>query len=194
MKKIFLSCVLALSFLIGHTSSAADKKSDSTQKHALFHVGIGFGMDYGGLGLKVEYLPVKYIGVFGGVGYNFFRPAISGGVLLRPLPDAKIQPIALAMYGYNGGINIAHQGNNLALYDLEDVSKNYYGFSTGIAGELKMGRNENRLYLAVLYPFRSKEFRDNYDKVKASPVVDLKSDLLPVTFSLGFTFPIRSGR
>lgn len=111
--------------------------------------------------------------------------------MLRPLPDAKIQPVAVAMYGYNGSIKISGNHQVLSAHGLDKVSKTYYGFTSGIGGELKVGRKDSRLYAAVLYPFRSKEFRDNYDLVKNSSVVDLNGDLLPVTFSIGFNWVVR---
>ncbi len=181
MKKV---CLLFMSLCILHTAFAQSSKKTTLP----IHIGLGFGMDYGGMGFKVEYLPVKYLGIFGGLGYNFYSLGINGGLAFRPLPDVKLQPLVIAMYGYNGAIKISGSTTTLALNGLDDVSKTYYGFTTGVGGELKVGRKDNRLYLAVLYPFRSQTFRDNYDKVKNSPVIDTKGELLPITISIGFNW------
>ncbi len=154
------------------------------------HIGLGFGMEYGGMGPRVEYLPFKYVGLFAGAGYNFQSLGFNAGIALRPLPDAKIQPIAMGMYGYNGVIKIDGNNSALAYFGLDGISKTYYGPSVGLGGELKVGKHENRLYAAVWRPFRSKEFEDNYDKMKASPYVTQKNEVLPVTFSIGFNWAL----
>jgi hypothetical protein len=179
-----LAAVLLTQAIRARAQSAASEPLPESK----VHIGLGIGMDFGGMGIKVEYLPIKYVGVFGGLGYNFYAFGFNGGVHLRPLPDKKIQPLVLAMYGYNGVINIEGSNNQLAAAGLEGVNKTYYGFTTGLAGELKVGRKGNRLYLGVLYPFRNETFRQNYDKVLNSNRVTVKQELLPVTFSFGFNW------
>lgn len=150
-------------------------------------IGPGVGMDYGGLGFKIEYLPVKYLGVLGALGYNFKDLGLNAGLQFRPLPDKFIQPLVLFMYGYNGVINIDGSEQQMTAMGLEGVNGTYYGFTTGIGGELRVGKaRKNRLYLGLLYPFRTKTFRDNYQKVTEHPQVSLSNKLLPVTFSFGF--------
>ncbi len=171
--------------------SFAQKTNEVTNEYrSKLHLGLGFGMDYGGMGIKVEYLPIKYLGVFGSLGYNFRELGVNGGVQFRPLPDARIQPLVMAMYGYNGVINIKGDQQYLDRAGLGDVNKSYYGPSVGVGGELKVGKKDNRLYLGIWLPFRSKEFTDNYDLVKESPYVEMSNELLPVTFSIGFNWAI----
>ncbi len=154
------------------------------------HIGLGVGMEYGGIGPRVEFLPVKYVGLFAGAGYNFQSLGANVGIALRPLPDCKIQPIAMAMYGYNGVIKIDGNTQTLAFIGLDGVSKTYYGFSAGLGGEWKVGSRGNRLYAAVWRPFRSEEFETNYDKVQDSPYITNKGKVLPVTFSFGFNWAL----
>ena len=184
MKKTFLT--FASSLLI--VTAQAQSKGYNAEYVSKVHVGLGFGMDYGGLGLKAEYLPIKYVGVFAGLGFNFSDIGINGGVHLRPLPDKKIQPMAMFMYGYNGVIKIEGNNNQLQAVGLDGISKTYYGPSVGLGGELKVGKKDNRLYLGIWYPFRSKEFQDNYDKMMASHYLEVKNELLPITFSFGFNW------
>jgi hypothetical protein len=185
MKKVIITTVFTMlvfaSFAQREERLQEREETSAVPYESKLHLGIGAGLDYGGLGAKVEYLPVKYLGVFGGVGYNFLSLGINAGIQGRPLPDAKVQPIALLMYGYNGVINIKGYGG---------TTKTYYGLSAGLGGELKVGRRHNRLYIAVLYPFRSKEFKDDYDEIKRAPYIKLQSELLPVTFSFGFNWAL----
>lgn len=174
----------------GRPAMAQQLKGPDIDYVSKVHVGLGFGMEYGGMGPRVEYLPVKYVGIFGGAGYNFQSLGFNAGIALRPLPDAKIQPIAMFMYGYNGVIKIDGNSHSLAFVGLDGISKTYYGPSVGLSGELKVGKHGNRLYAAIWRPFRSKEFEDNYDKMKASPYVTQKNEVLPVTFSIGFNWAL----
>lgn len=40
------------------------------QENNQVYLGLGMGLDYGGVGAKVEYLPIKNVGVFAGLGFN----------------------------------------------------------------------------------------------------------------------------
>lgn len=154
-------------------------------------VGPGVGMDYGGLGFKIEYLAIKYVGIIGGLGYNFRGPGLNAGLQFRPLPDKAIQPLVLVMYGYNGVINIDGADTWMRNMGHEAVNRTYYGFTTGVGGELRVGKaRKNRLYVGILYPFRNKTFRDNYKKVLEHPHITLDNKLLPLTFSFGFNLSI----
>lgn len=189
MKKISLAlCCLLLCY-----ASQAQYRYNAynDEDNSRLHIGIGTGMDYGGIGFKIEYLPTKYLGVFGGVGYNLVGLGVNGGLQFRPLPDKKIQPILMAMYGYNGVLKITgSNNNNLQQYGLDGISKSYYGFSVGIGGELKVGHKGNRLYLGIWLPVRSQEFHDNYDIMRNSPYLTKQTDVLPIAYSIGFNFAL----
>ena len=188
------TCIKVLGLLIGiggtSVTATAQQGRPEGEYVSKIHIGLGFGMEYGGIGPRVEYLPVKYVGIFGGAGYNFQSIGVNAGVALRPLPDCKIQPIAMAMYGYNGVIKIDGNTQTLAFIGLDGVSKTYYGLSVGLGGELKVGKRDNRLYAAIWRPFRSEEFETNYDKVQDSPYITNKGKVLPVTFSIGFNWAL----
>lgn len=143
--------------------------------------GIGLGMDYGGLGFKAEFIPVKYVGIFAGAGYNIARIGVNAGVSVKALPDSRLTPTVIGMYGYNAVIVV--QGD-------ADRTRIYYGPTIGIGGELKVGRRHNKLYAAVLRPFRNKAFDTDYEAVKNDPSIDMKQGINPVTFSFGFNFAL----
>ncbi len=65
-------------------------------------------------------------------------------------------------------------------------SKSYYGISVGAGGEFK-GKDQSKLTLEVLLPFRNSAFREDYDKLK--PLLQTK--ILPVTFSIGLNFALK---
>lgn len=192
MKKVIITTVVTTlafaSFAQRSERIPKSKTANLPPYPSRLHIGLGFGLDYGGIGAKVEYLPVKYMGIFGGAGYNFLNVGFNIGIQGRPMPDAKVQPIALLMYGYNAVINVNGLHTNTVPISTDSYNKAYYGLSSGIGGELRLGRKGNRLYTALLYPFRSEEFKKNYDELKNTPYIKLESEVLPVTFSIGFNW------
>lgn len=157
--------------------------SQSTLNYDYKHMyaGLGLGLDYGGVGLKVEYLPIKYFSAFGAIGYNLQGPGINFGVSYKILPNRKFTPLVQAMFGYNSAIVV----DGLATYN-----QTYYGLSAGIGADLRLGRKGNKLYFGLFYPFRPSEFYDDMDKVKADPRISSIQDALPITFSIGFNWAL----
>jgi len=186
MRKKLILCGMAV-LSLAHSAIAQDRlmreghhdRSENVFKRAYF--GMGLGMDYGGIGVKAEFLPIKYVGIFAGAGYNIVGLGFNAGVSVKALPDAKITPTLIGMYGYNSVI---------AVQNAPDYNKTYYGPTAGIGGELKVGRRDNKLYAALLYPFRNKAFDDDYEKLKADPAISVQQDKLPLTFSIGFNFAL----
>jgi hypothetical protein len=185
MKKITL-LTLSASLALGGTTFAQDKlmrsqKAGPVDEFKKLYLGFGLGLDYGGLGCKVEYLPIKYVGVFGGIGYNFAGIGLNVGASFKALPNCKITPTVIGMYGYNSVIVVNGASSH---------NKIYFGPSAGIGGELKVGRRSNKLYAAILYPFRSEKFDNDYEALKVNPAIKITQDKSPITFSIGFNFSI----
>lgn len=152
---------------------------------ATAYFGPGIGLDYGGLGLKFEYIVVKNLGLFGGAGYNFSGLGVNGGISCKILPDKKSTPMLMAMYGYNAVINVGSSFGSRS-------SETYYGFSTGIGYEFFVGRLNNKLSLALLIPFRSTDFKNQYNALRDAGYT-FSPDVLPVLVSVGFNIA-RYGR
>lgn len=175
MKIPKLSFIFLLLFLVN--GSFAQKQS-VTDPRAYF--GLGAGLDYGGLGLKAEFLPLEYIGIFAGGGYNLLEPAFNAGISVRPFPRKKVQPFLVAMYGYNAAIKIQNR---------RDLSKTYYGFTMGVGCDIRAGLKDNKVSLAVLVPFRSREFHDQYDYYE-DVGFEFRPGVIPIAVSIGYNFAI----
>ncbi len=136
-------------------------------------VGPGFGLDYGGIGLRAEFLPFKHLGIFAGGGFNFDQLGYNFGLAGRLTPDKRTSFVLTAMYGYNGVLIVKGAYNN-------DVHKQtYYGISAGAGVEFAAGKiPTNRFSLKILIPFRSNEFIEDAAAVDADP--------LPFAISAGF--------
>jgi hypothetical protein len=139
------------------------------------YLGLGFGLDYGGIGVKLEYLPIKYLGVFAGAGTNFVDLGYNAGLNIKFTPNENATFVLSCMYGYNG-ILIIKDG-----YTGEITSRKvYYGFTGGGGVEGSVGRHRHNKYsVMIFYPFRD-EFKRDADKANAT--------YLPLTISFGFSF------
>lgn len=157
------------------TISCKAQKGDK-QTHPNFYAGIGLGLDYGGIGFKAEFLPVKSIGIFAGAGANLDKVGLNGGLSWKVLPDKKATPVVMAMYGYNAVIKIKGYGH---------LTHTYYGSSIGAGYEIKTKKNYNKWSFAIIIPFRSKEFEDRYNELQGLGF-EFSPGKTPVLFSIGF--------
>ena len=158
-------------------SNLAVSKNDGSYQKAYF--GFGLGLDYGGIGLRAEFLPSKYIGVFGGAGYNFQDISYNVGLSCKVLPDNRVTPVITAMYGYNGVIKIPYW------------SKTYFGPTVGAGCEIQSWNNENKLSLILFVPFRSADFHNRYNELKEEGY-QFKPGVMPIAFSVGYNFALRN--
>jgi hypothetical protein len=165
-------CIVSVLLAFGNVLAA-----QSGQK---VYIGPGIGLDYGGIGGKVEYLPVKYVGIFGGLGYNLLAVGWNVGALCKIQPDNIVSPSLMAFYGYN------------AIFEATDgYSAQYrmlsYGMTFGVNLDIKRGNRGNKLNVGFFVPVRSPEFMDNYKRAVNDSRMAV-SLLLPVTVSVGYTF------
>jgi len=177
MKKTLL-CIMLLG-LIGNFTFAQEE----VQKRTICYIGPGMGLDYGGIfGAKIEVLPIKYFGLFAGGGYTLLSFGWNVGGTVKILPDKKVSPNLMCMYGYNA-----------VLFGMDSYSKKYnmtsYGVTAGINIDIKIGE-KNKLTPGLFVPFRSQKFKDNYEKAENDPNMSL-TPLWPIGMSVGFNFGIQ---
>jgi len=142
--------------------------------------GLGTGFDYGGLfGAKIEYLPVKNFGVFGGVGYALITAGWNVGATYKILPDKQISPNLMLLYGYNGVIKVV---------GASDYNMTSYGVTFGGNVDVTLGSTGSKLSIGLFIPIRSQKFKDNYDDIKNDPNIEIKNALIPIGISLGYNF------
>jgi hypothetical protein len=172
MKKIIILFVLAFPMMaIGQDNATSFSKMD---------VGIGLGMDYGGIGGRLTYLPIQKLGLFGALGYNLESVGYNVGAVYKFMPDNKFCPTFSAMYGYNAVIIV----EGASAYN-----ETYYGPSISMGVEWKAGKKIKNIWnLEVVIPFRSQEFNDDWDAIKDNPNFDVKRDVFPLGFSVGYHF------
>jgi hypothetical protein len=157
--------------------------STEEEKAASAYVGVGVGFDYGGVGGKVEYLPVKNLGVFFAAGYNLLSVGWNLGLTYKFIPDKKVSPNLMLMYGYNA----VFKGSDSYSQKYDKTS---LGLTVGINLDIRTGSHGNKWSVGLFLPFRSGKFMDNYDAIKNDSNMELTNELIPIGISCGYNFRI----
>ncbi len=173
MKKTLFIILVAL-VIIKTTSSSAQEKGVAT-------LGIGTGLEFGGIGGKLAYYPTGSLGLFGGFGYAIAGAGYNFGLQFLIPSTSNVRFYLEGMYGYNGIILI----QDFYGYG-QDFKEIYYGPSFGAGINIK-NRKENYWQFSLLFPVRSKEFRDTWDAIVNNPYIET-STLLPFTITAGYNF------
>src|SRR5262245_51836258 len=118
------------------------------------------------------------IALFGCLGYNFETAGFNAGAKLRLLPDKKVVPMIIAMYGYNGVI---------VVYGADQYNKTYYGPSIDNGIESHSRNDENFFTFELFIPFRPTSFDRDINALQNNPSIDI-GEPLPFTFSVGYHF------
>jgi hypothetical protein len=95
MKLKLYNCLFLLLTMISINKSNGQSSSlinESNPGYTPLLFGSGVGMDYGAIGIKAEFLPSKYLGVFAGAGHALIDPAFNAGVSAKLLPYNKFCP------------------------------------------------------------------------------------------------------
>ena len=169
----YKTIITSFSILI-FTSSTFAQEIKKQNKNRV-HIGIGAGLDYGGFGTKLTYTPIEEISLFGGLGYNLVDIGWNAGLSYNIPSEGRLEANPTIMYGYNAVLQLKNTNYN-------EVS---YGVTAGFNFILNSRKNENQFNFGIYYPFRSKEFMDQYYAFND------KSVLLPITLSVGYNFRLR---
>ncbi|MEJ1241207.1 hypothetical protein WBG78_23870 [Chryseolinea sp. T2] len=143
------------------------------------NIGLGVGMDYGGLGGRVTYLPIERLGLFACAGYNLNGVGYNAGAQFL-FPKNRHAFYLTAMYGYNAVLVMTGDSNDGGIY---------YGVTAGVGYLFKIGSRGNFWNFELLVPFRNSNFYDDYDALNSMGTN--MSAALPVGFSVGYHFSVR---
>lgn len=139
------------------------------------NLGLGLGLDYGGIGGKLSILPAPNFAISAGFGWNINGLGWNAGLSYLFLPEKKVNPFATFMYGYNAVIVVE---------GLDRENKTYYGPTIGGGIQLTTKR-ENFWSFGLMIPFRSAEYRDHIKRLDNNPDIELTPPL-PFAISVGY--------
>jgi hypothetical protein len=175
------------STITNHNISDEEKSERSYIKHYV-DIGVGIGLDYGGVfGLKLTGLPVPNFGFFGIIGINFVSLAWNIGAVWNILPSTSqyhFRPNIKLMYGIHATtrVSMSNFDANWVNYD-----KSFKGFTPGIGLEIMPGKKKrNGLDIDLSIPIHSEDFKDQVEKMKNDPNVEEYLKSWPVTVSIGY--------
>lgn len=178
---ILIAC---LSFSFGaKAQSDSSKQVRRLPQSDVVSLGLGIGLDHGGIGANLTIYPQQNIGVFGGIGYAGVGMGYNGGVKARIFfnrekPDASL--FVMGMYGYNTVYKIRNGGS---------YNKMFFGPTIGMGIETPLRPHRTGYWsFALLVPIRSAEALNYRDYLKSSAFITIEQDLLPVAFSIGYRF------
>ena len=140
------------------------------------YLGPGYGLDYGGIGGKIEYLPIKYFGIYGGLGFNFRSVGWNLGATVKILPDKVVSPNVMVFYGYN---------KVLIVLGAPEYNMTSYGVTIGANLDIKVGRKGNKLSAGFFVPILSKKYKEHINTKNIKPFFNL-----PIAFGVGFNFKL----
>ena len=146
-----------------------------------FDIGLGLGLDYGGvMGAKFTYLPFKHFGFFASFGYHSIQFGWQLGAIGYFIPNLEtktVRPYAKLFYGTNRAILV--EGD-------ESRSKVYYGLTTGIGTEFRFGKwKRHGLNIDLNFMINSAGFQEDYDALKNNPNYNI-GEPLPFAISFGY--------
>jgi hypothetical protein len=153
-------------------------------------LGLGFGLDYGGLGINFTAYPHKYVGIFAGGGIAFAGFGYNVGAKIRFVKTSKkkvqVIPFAVGMYGYNTAILVVSNPANTGTSSGADYSKLFYGPSFGFGADIRF--RKGYISLSLLFPIRGDDVDNYITDLQNKHHVTFQNDLLPVAFSIGYRF------
>lgn len=183
MKTIFVAFIF-LFILFGNLKSQDFVKdsNDTIKKNenisTSFSLGLGIGLDYGGIGCRISSISNKYLLLFFGFGYNLNSVGVNLGGVVKLFPDKIISPFIGGMYGYNATIVITGTSG---------YNKSYYGPSVTIGTQIRPSIKSNNYFsLGLIIPFWPENFKKDLSSLKRNPSVKIESEPSDVLFSVGY--------
>jgi hypothetical protein len=178
-----LLCQLTLS---GQDSSGTAKFSqDYKVKYDVVSLGLGIGIDHGGIGGSFTGYPIKQVGLFGGFGYALAGVGLVAGAKFRFISEQKFTkwaPFVEGMYGYNTAI---------AVTNAQEYNKLFYGptFGAGVTFRFNPMKSGG-LHLGLLIPLRGAEV-DRYITELKSKGVEFPTELVPFAISIAYMMVLK---
>ena len=140
-------------------------------------IGLGLGLPYGGIGLNFTTYAADNFGLFGGIGYQFAGVGYNFGMIKDFLSSGQAQLYLTAMYGSNASIVVE---------GASEFNKVYTGFTTGMGVKINSRRTEGNYWnFGLLLPFRSSDFRDDFDMIDENPNIIIEKPW-PVLIVVGY--------
>lgn len=176
---VFISLFLILSL---HRQGVAQQQFGPAYHYHFVDLGIGTGLDYGGLvGIKAAYImPFRQVSVFGAAGVQLFGLGWNVGTTFRILSMKKnrtFRPNIKIMYGINRSTYVD---------GAKEYNEMFTGLTPGIGAEFRFGKEKSSGFdIDLNFPLGSADFEDQMNRIENDPRVE-SIIVIPVAFSIGY--------
>ncbi|MFK7952571.1 MAG: hypothetical protein AB8B73_06965 [Ekhidna sp.] len=152
------------------------KSSESGQTS----VGIGLGLSYGALGLKISNNVFTNTSLFAGFGYHVVSLGYNFGVQYSIPTEGQVEVYLNGMYGTNAIVKI------IGLPEYDNI---YRGPSFGFGIKLNSNQKEGNYWdLGLIIPVTSSEFKQSVEDIENDSRVAEFTKASPVLINIGYNF------
>jgi hypothetical protein len=145
-------------------------------------LGIGVGLPYGGIGMKLGYNTSDHVTFFGGLGYNMVGIGANGGIQLSIPSEKQSEFYFTGMYGYNAVI---------ISKDRSAMGEIFAGPSFGVGLKINSVSTRGNFWdVGLLGPVRSPKYKNAIQEIERSRNMRLESKPWPVLFYFGYNYNI----
>lgn len=154
----------------GHLSSEKNRTS----------VGLGVGLPYGAIGLRLGTNIATGANLFGGVGYMVSGIGYNIGLRKDFDSERASQFYMTGMYGTNAAIKVV---------GLPEYDQVYIGATFGLGIKVNSRKNEGNYWdMGMLIPVRSSEYNADENRASTDPRVTSFTRASPVLITVGYNF------
>lgn len=167
---MIFSCLLAF---------GQDINKSSRQGSSSF--GLGLGLSYGGIGIKLGTNIANHTTLFGGVGYQIAGAGYNFGLLYAVQSASLTEFYLIGMYGTNAGI----------ISDGRELGELFTGPTFGVGIKVNSRKKEGNFWdIGVLVPIKSQDFYDRRDDFLNNPFISGFRDPSPIQINIGYNFDL----
>ncbi|EPR68247.1 hypothetical protein ADICYQ_2717 [Cyclobacterium qasimii M12-11B] len=160
--------------------SAFSQKDHLSSQAGRANVGIGVGLPYGGIGLRMGTNVAKGVNLFGGVGYQIADIGYNLGIIKDFESKGMAQFYLSGMVGTNAAIKID---------GLPQSSKTYFGPSLGTGIKLNSNRKEGNFWdMGIIIPIRSSVYKSDLNGLKQDARITGLTEPWPVLLVFAYNF------
>jgi hypothetical protein len=182
-KKQTLLIAFLLITLTAFTQDTGDrdaKKNHLSSQAGETTFGLGLGLPYGALGVRLGTNITNGLNLFGGVGYQIAGVGYNIG-LLKDFPSSGMTQFYLTgMYGTNAAIKVV---------GLSDYNKVYTGPTFGLGIKINSRKTEGNYWdVGLLVPIRSDNYEEDERAVRIDPRISKFQGPFPLLIVVGYNF------
>lgn len=145
-------------------------------------LGLGLGLPYGGLGMKLAYNTADQVTLFGALGYNMVGIGVNAGIQLSLPSEKQSEFYFTGMYGYNAVII-----NKIK----SEMGGIFAGPSVGMGLKINSLTTKGNYWdVGLLAPIRSQKYKNAVLEIQRNPNATLESKPWPILIYVGYNYNI----